>query len=281
MKKILVPTDFKESAENALDAALQISAASDQEVLILLLNIIDPERFYKVTEGGEFIDASTDEDYRKHLVHQSGLRLEEIIEKKGGKNIVGKVETGDTAQIITDYVEKEDVDLLVKGIHRTSIYEEMLFSSNSQKIIHSVTCPVLTIRNKVENFTCANMAFATDLKADISAVEPQIKEIQKMFDSKIHFVYINTPGNFYNDRRINDMKESYFQQYSFENYDFHIYNDFTIETGIAHFSDDLDADVVAISAHHFNSLMDHIHGSQTSEIVVDKSERPVITFTLK
>ncbi|MEO1652608.1 MAG: universal stress protein, partial [Bacteroidota bacterium] len=221
MKKILVPTDFKESADNALDAALQISAASDQEVLILLLNIIDPERFYKVNESGEFIDASTDEEYRKHLVHQSGLRLEELIEKKGVKNIVGRVETGDTAQIITDYVEKEAVDLLVKGIHRTSIYEEMLFASNSQKIIHSVSCPVLTIRNKVESFTCANMVFATDLKADISSVEPQIKEIQRLFESTIHFVYINTPGNFYNNRRINEMKETYFQQYSFENFEFY------------------------------------------------------------
>ena len=116
--------------------------------------------------------------------------------------------------------------------------------------------------------------------SDLSQVIPQIKEMQRIFGSSIHFVYINTPVSFYNNRRIQEMKDKCLTPFQMENYTFTIYNDFTIETGIAHFADDINADVVALASHHFNGLIDHIQTSRVSDVVIDETERPVLTFAI-
>ena len=82
MKKILVPTDFSERAEHALDVALQLAQSSDQEVLIELLNILDPERIYTITDDGDYKDLKSDEKYRELLISKAGRKMEELIEAK-------------------------------------------------------------------------------------------------------------------------------------------------------------------------------------------------------
>ena len=280
MKKILVPTDFSERAEYALDVAIQLAQSSDQEVLVELLNILDPERIYTITEDGDYKDLKNDDKYRELLISKTGRKMEDLIEAKNISNVKGTVELGKIDKVIADYVDKEGIDLVVKGAHGTSVYEEMLFVSNSDKIIHSTSCPVLTIRKPTQNFKCDNVVFAIDLESDLAKVIPQIKEMQRIFGSSIHFVYINTPVSFYNNRRIQEKKDQCLTPHHMENYTFTIYNDFTIETGIAHFADDINADVVALASHHFDGLIDHIQTSRVSDIVIDETERPVLTFAI-
>lgn len=280
MKKLLVPTDFSEPAGYALDVAIQLAQSSDQEVLIVLVNILDPERIYTITEDGDYKDLSTDEKYRDLLIGKAGQKLETLIESKKIPALKGLVELGEFNAVINQIVDREGIDLIVKGVHGTSVYEEMLFVSNTDKLIHAAKCPVLNIRKKIEHLKCDNVVFATDLKNDLATVIPQIKEMQRIYGCSIHFVYINTPVSFYNNRRIQDMKNTILAPFNLENYTFTIYNDFTVETGIAHFADDINADIVALASHHFKGLIDHILDSRTSDVVLDETERPVMTFAI-
>ncbi len=281
MKKILVPTNFTEYANNALHLALSLAEKSDQDVVVQLLHVINPEKFYTITEDGDYMDASKDENYRQHLVEKAGEKLEEMIENTQSQKLTASVETGDIQTIVSEYVERESIDLLVTGAHETSIYEELLFVSNIDKIIHAVSCPVLTITKKAENFKADNVIFATDLKADLSPMMPQLKEFQRLFGSTIHLVYINTPNDFLNNRRINDMKETYIESQGFQDYTFTIYNDFTVETGITNFAQDVDADIIALPSHHFNSMLDEVSTNRISDIVIDEAKRPVLTFSVQ
>lgn len=277
MKKILVPIDFSESANNALDVAFQISKKSD--ILIILLTVVELDKFHTTAEDGTYISAENDDKFKAHLIHQAGLRLEEIIVAYEANNMLGKVETGDVVEAIQTYIKKESIDLVVMGTHRTSAYEEMLFGSHTEKIIHSIDCPVLTIRNKIDAFNAKNIVFATVFDELAYRVVTQIQTMQNLFDANLHLVYINTPVNFYNSRKINEMKEEFVQKNQLKNFTFTIYNDFTVETGIAHFSDDIDADVIALAAKHFSDLFDYTISIHTSDVLIDKTNRPVLTFS--
>lgn len=276
MKKILIATDFSENAKNALEAAMYIAQKSD--TLLVLLHVINPEQFYTVNTDGEFKDASSDNNYKDHLLQIAGQRMEKLIEEYKLTNAIGKIEEGNIPKVIHEYVAKEEVDLLVIGTHGTSAYEEMLFGSNTDKIIRISPCPVLVMHQKAENFKLDNIILATDLKDNEENVMVQLKKIQELFQSTIHLVYINTPVNFYNTRRIQEMKDAFVAKYELKEYQFTIYDDYTAATGIGHFSDDIDADVIAIASHHFGDLLDQATSAHVTDVVVDETKRPVLAF---
>ncbi len=278
MKKILIPTDFSEAANNALEAAIQIAKKSDQDLSLILVNVIDLDRYFTTNEAGEYVDARTDEKYKQHLIHSSGEKLGKLIEEYQLSNAEAKVEMGDVVAIINDYVENQGVDLIVIGAHTTSAYQEMLFSSTTDRVIRTVLCPVLSVRGKINQLKADNIVFATNLDEAHDRVFEQIKEIQRLFGSTLHLVYINTPSEFYNHRRIQSMKEEFLKKYPFENYTFSIYDDFTVETGVAHFLEDSEADMLALASTHFNNYLDYTTTMHTSDVITDEVQKPVITF---
>lgn len=278
MKKILIPTDFSEAANNALEAAIQIAKKSDQDLSLILMNVVDLDRYFTTNEEGEYVDARTDEKYKQHLIHTAGEKLGELIAQYQLSNAVAKVETGDVIEVINDHVENQGVDMIVIGAHTTSVYQEMLFSSTTDRVIRTVLCPVLTVRGKVNQLKADNIVFATNFSEAHERVFSQIKEIQRLFGSTIHLVYINTPSEFYNSRRIHSMKDDFLAKYPFENYTFSIYDDFTVETGIAHFLEDSGADMLALASTHFNNYLDYTTSVHTTDVLTDEVQKPVITF---
>ncbi|GAB4396548.1 MAG: universal stress protein [Microscillaceae bacterium] len=279
MKKLLVPTDFTPASHNALEVALQIAKKSGEDTLIYLLNVIDLKHFHKLNNEGQYVDALTDNAYRDHLIHDAGVRLQSLMVEAATSSLVARVETGEVTEVINQYVAQEKIDLVVLGAKTTSLQEEMLFFSTTDRVIRTLTCPVLTIRRKNEDFKAQNMVLATNLTDPIEEAAPQIKAMQKLFGATLHLVYINTPGDFYNNSRIQDMKNEFVAKYGFENYTFTIYNDFTIETGIAHFAEDANADILAISARHLNDTLDYVANTFRTEIIMDEVSRPVLTFS--
>ncbi|NJO03490.1 MAG: universal stress protein [Bacteroidia bacterium] len=278
MKKILVPTDLSEHSQHALDVAIQISQKSELE--IILLNVIDLEKFYTTAEDGTYINASQDEGYKQHLSDQANKRLSEILDQVASDRILARVETGDLIEQLSKCVTQESIDLVIIGAHGTSIYEEMLFGSNANHIMRALKCPVLTIRDQVKDFKVDSMVFATSLRDNLDYALPQIRAIQQLFGSVIHLVYINTPVDFFNQRKINEMRDNFLAKHPLNSYTFTIYNDYTIETGIAHFSDDVDADIVALAAHQVDDMLDYILSTHTSDVIIDEAKRPVLAFSI-
>lgn len=278
MKKILVPTDFSENADNALHLVAQL--AEKAEVEIVLLNVINPENFYTTNETGEFLDASADENYRNHLKEKSQNRLQELANDYPALKSSIKVEFGKVTDIINQCVEKEEADSVVIGRHSASIYEDMIFGTNAESIIRTVHCPVLNVRGRIDDFKMDKVAFATNLQDDLGKVISQINVLKSLFQANVHLTYVNTPADFFNTRRINEMKDEFIAKYPIEFSEFYIYDDFTIETGITHFAEDIDADVIALAAPHFNGLVEYMGNTRISDVVMDETERPVLTFSI-
>ncbi len=280
MKKLLLPTDFSEHASNALDLVRQFAEMSSETIQLVLLHVINPERFIKVGEDGTYLDASKDENYCQVLKNNAQEQIEETQKAHPSLDIQGFVENGDVTELIQRYADEQAVDLVVIGSKVHHIYEEMLFGSSTDRIIRNVKTPVLTVRSKVEGASFKNLVLASDLKDENNPVFAQLKSMQALFGAQIHLVYINTPGSFYNTRRIREMKDTFLSKHPLENYTFHIYDDFTIETGIAHFCEDVRADIVALGAHHMGNLLEYTHHSHTADVLIDELSRPVLTFSL-
>jgi nucleotide-binding universal stress UspA family protein len=274
MKRILVPTDFSEHAEDALKAAAQIAKKNDSEIIILhMLELPSqmsdavlggasiPETMLFVQKANETLDEVSSRSYL------DGIPVTEIV--KMDKPIHG------ITQISKDY----DVDLVVMGSHGHSAIEELLIGSNTEKVVRNSEIPVLVIKKNASGFNTSNIVFASDFSNEAKKAFEKLLTFTKPFDSKIHLVTICTPNSFKPTHVIETAMHEFISEFNLTHYSTHIYNDTNIEKGIINFSNSVNADIIGMCTHGRTGFAHFFNGS-ISEGLVNHAVRPVITFKI-
>ncbi len=278
MKTILVPTDFSEQAENALDLASQI--AQKQEGKIILLNVIEPIKSYVAATDGMYIDTSVEQKYIDYLKDNAKNHLDGLIKKFPHVQIEPRVTLGPIFSSINEVIASHQATLIVMGTQGVSGLDELLIGSNTEKVVRTATCPVLTVRGKLENITLKDIAFATDFNAAHVKIVEDLKQYQAFFGSHIHLLFVNVPNDFSTHRDIVRKKNQFVEQSGLENYTFHVYDEINEENGIIYFAEDNDMDMIVVATRQRTGLAHLISGS-IAEDVVNHADRPVMTFGTK
>ena len=148
-KTILVPHAGTPGGDEALKHAL---FAAKETSKIIILHVVEkinyPASFGISSSDREKLLKNIDdanEEIRNDM-EQKMERISEQCKEKGIESIV-KVEIGDAAEMILDYVEKEKVDLIVMSKRRKLKGMKKLLSlgSVSRKIVENVTCPITLV----------------------------------------------------------------------------------------------------------------------------------------
>jgi nucleotide-binding universal stress UspA family protein len=142
-KKIVVPIDGSGWSERAIPHAVDIARNNNSE--LILLHVFKPPASEYV---GDLALANQDdqlnqlrEDAKQHLM---GIRNEIRGEKMNVR--VQFIEGTGVASIICDYINSEDVDLVVMTSHGRTGIIRWLFGSVANKVMQGVTVPVMIIR---------------------------------------------------------------------------------------------------------------------------------------
>jgi nucleotide-binding universal stress UspA family protein len=145
-ERILFPTDFSESAENALRYA--ISLAKKYGSKLYVVHVVEP--FTYTTDFG--IDYSAQ---YKDLEASAKKLLDEIVVSIKGNNIAveGAVLSGEPFVEIIKHVKQKHIDLIVMATHGRTGIEHMLLGSVAEKVVRKSPCPVLTIKKTGQTFT--------------------------------------------------------------------------------------------------------------------------------
>ena len=101
----------------------------------------------------------------------------------------------------------------------------------------------------------------------------------KLLDSKLHLVYINTPGDEFLSTDDAYEKISEFLDKANAGLEVEIYNDYTVEKGVINYSKKIGADLIGIPTHGRRGLSHFFMGS-IGEDIANHSEAPVITFKI-
>lgn len=277
MKKILVPVDFSEHSENALEVAANIAKNHDSELVVVHMMGL-AQSVINRDESKEVFEAM----YHMKLAKQ---QFEEFLEKDFLEGI--KVHTTvQNYKIFSelDGVAKEfEADLIVMGSHGASGIREVFVGSNTEKVVRTSSVPVLVIKNRIMNFNIEQMVFACDFSLEFIPAFKKARELANKFNSKFQLLYVNTPDRF---RRSSEMEARAFKflvnakDDAMDLYDsIKYYSDTTIEDGIFSFSNNYNADVIAIPTHGRRGLAHFFTGSVGEELV-NHSDIPVITFKI-
>jgi glycine betaine transporter len=141
-KNILVPTDFSECSDKALQKAVDI--ASQNKAQIYLLHVVD-----KVIQcaGDYCLDYALVEQVEKQSVKYSEERLKKEAEAIASKDIriIFDVMKGNTYETILAEQQDKAVDLIVIGSHgRKGLIHHL--GSIADKVVRGAKCPVLLVK---------------------------------------------------------------------------------------------------------------------------------------
>lgn len=277
MKKILVPTDFSENAENALQTAALLARRFGSEIYLLHMLELPTHMTNPVGEA-----RSNDLPEAIGFMKLAKKRFTEILSRPYLKDLKvhETVEFHQAFDGIMETSKQHDCDFIVMGSKGASGFKEMFIGSNTEKVVRTSDVPVLVIKEHQDDFNVKNFVFATNLDSNNKKTLESVVNFARLMEARLHLLYINTANEFITSKDTETYLEKYVEGIGFDNYEFHIYNDDTVERGIVNFSKKIDADLIGIATHGRKGLSHFFNGS-ISEDLVNHAHKPVITFKLE
>ena len=273
MKRILVPTDFSEQAENALKIAAQMAAKNDGEIF-LLHSMEIPLHLANSGETGSLPEAL-------YFIKLAEKRFSELLKKPFLQDITiyETIGHGEIYDDIKEAVTKNNIDLIIMGSHGASGFREMFIGSNTEKVVRTSNIPVLVIKNHHANFEVRDFVFATDFSEECRKPFVQAQNFAQTVGAHIHLLLINTPSGFKTTAEARTLMEKFVKGTAVGNYTLNIYNDVSVEKGILNFAKEIKAQLIGMSTHGRKGLSHFFNGS-ISEDMVNHANMPVITFKI-
>lgn len=277
MKKIIVPIDFSEYSEYALETASNLAKKNDAEILAL-----------HMLEMSEAILTRTGSDMQMETLFFLQLaekRFDEFLNKDylKGVKVTPIVKHFRVFSEVNDVATEYGADLVVIGSHGASGIKEFFIGSNTEKVVRHSNIPVLVIKHNPILTEFENVVFACDFSDD--AVKPYINASKffKKLGTKMHLIYVNLPNeSFRSTTEMENKVYSFFKKVE-EEYDhsksIKFYSDYTIERGILNYANVIGADLIALATHGRKGVAHFFEGS-ISEDVANHSTLPVMTFKI-
>lgn len=192
MRKILIPTDFSENSMNAIKYATELFKHGRSE--IYLLHAFS-EAVYEAK--ARLADAVFD-DLKQKALQKAEQQLEETKNQILGfspnpkHNLHTIAEFGLLVDSVNDWVEKENIDVVVMGTKGETADKKITFGSNTLQVIKYVKCPVLAIPAVYGDVHPKNILFPTDYQLPYKRRELKlVSSIAKCFVCKVDFLYVS------------------------------------------------------------------------------------------
>ena len=281
MRRILVPTDFSEQAQNAYEVAVAIARKTG--AAIKLLHVVEMPHSPSFSATGDVITPDNMEQvYVLRLLESTREQMNHLIDSVDheGIDVVQDVDVDRPINKIRRTIKEDEVDLVVMGSKGSSGLDEFLIGSNTEKVVRTADCPVLTVKRRLKDFNVSEIVLPSDFKKEIRHAMDRFKAFQKLFDARLHLVYINTPGAFESSGELRRRLEDAAERYGLQNYTINVYNDTIEEDGILHFANDINADLIMMATHGRTGLS-HLLSGSIAEDLVNHTNIPVLTFHLK
>ena len=261
--QILVPTDFSDCANYAAEIAIKLAQQSNATVHFLTIYDLLPNQ---------------------ELERKKQFALTQIETKYANKGVGIKTAyiKGKFIQTINDYLEANNIGLLVMGSHGASGLNEIMIGSNTQKVVRNINFPILVIKENLENVDFKNIVFASDFSLKEKNIFERFLEFIKQFpEPHIHLVAVNT-SSFFNQPEflLRDALKEFKEMAGEIPCTTNIQYNFNVENGIEYFSETIDADLIVVSNYQKSMLRKLFVGS-TVEALVNHSKTPILSLDFK
>jgi nucleotide-binding universal stress UspA family protein len=151
-KTILVPHDFSELSDDAVETAIKIAGKCEN---VTVLHVVDPTPLYGYADGSGEMGGSFDigipsivqADEIDEDQQQRAIRL--LQGQFGDAQHVGlkfATTVNDASHGIADYASENEFDLIVMPSHGRTGVKRLLIGSVTERVVRLAHCPVMVLR---------------------------------------------------------------------------------------------------------------------------------------
>jgi nucleotide-binding universal stress UspA family protein len=139
VKRMLVPTDFSDCSQAAVEYA--VSLAKDFQAQVFLLHVMEPPVY-----GLDF--SLMHPGVLPNIRHKLVEMMQQCVDQLGGEGVeaAGDFVIGVPSVEIIKAAKKREADLIVMGTHGRTGLSHIMLGSTAERVIQRAHCPVLTVK---------------------------------------------------------------------------------------------------------------------------------------
>ena len=267
VKKILFPTDFSPTAQNAFKHCLIL--ADYYQAKIEVLHVVFPE--YAAMDVPVVSMATTREkvDAAIPVMHsflELGLsQTQALYTFQAIPRVEEKVEIGIAVGTIVKQANEHDADLIMMGTKGSHNTLEKAFGSVSTGVIEQAKCPVMLIPEFAQWKPTHIVAYATDLSESDPYHFWKAAEMLTPFHPLLHVINIHK-GDAHDQIAIDELKKIFSDNTPAVQISFHQEKHDSIATGLEEFVDNYGVDLLVMYSPHRSWVERWFHHSQTRDV---------------
>lgn len=254
MNNILIPTDFSENSNYALEYASFIARAKGGKLIILHIRKDEKSVSDQLQET-------------RKLPFFKGMDVQ--IVTREGKSI---------SKTINRVGIEFNVELIIMGSNGISNVGELLLGSNTENVIRNSEFNVLTIKHKMLSLGLGSVLFPSDFSPESYAVFETVKAFADTFNAKVHLLRVVTSSKEEKSKKIANKMDAFVKYFELDENTVEkvIYKDKTRELGVLNYSIDKDIDMIAIGSHGKGIVRKLVKESISQDLVRD-TFKPILT----
>lgn len=261
MNTILIPTDFSEAANHAVDYAIEIGRQTNAKIVLF--------HVYQIPVVSSEIPVVFPINEIEETAMHSLQNIKRTIHEKHGQEI--EIEClcryGFPVDEITKQADQLRVSLIVMGMKGMGYLAEKLFGSTVTSLIKKIKQPVLVIGEKVSYKPIQKIVLACDyMKFQNQTVFMPLKELTALFQA--HIYVLNVVKDLQELTTVSKAVEGIKLNHSLEgvHHSFHQAENDDIIDGINGFVEQEHADMLAMIPHKHNILGAFFHEPNTKQM---------------
>lgn len=199
IQKILVPYDFSETSELALEHASFMAKLLKAE--LTLLHVVES---YSFTSAISNAFSKTQRDFESKVESSANENLQQIannLHHKDGIKVNIRTDVGKIYKTIISVGEEIDTDIIIMGTHGVSGVQELLIGSNAFRVVSAASCPVITVQTHARKIGFKDIILPIDNSKESRQKVIHAIEIAKHYNSVIHIAGIVTMSDLELQRR--------------------------------------------------------------------------------
>lgn len=262
MKNILLPTDFSENSKNAIKFAMEFFEGETCKFHIL--NSQKPSGYITAdvlygAPGTTIYDGILN-DNKKEL--EKMIRFCESISEKEDFLFVPKLDFDNIVEAVNQAVDLNNIELIVMGTNGATGANEVVFGSNTLKIIRNVDCPVIVVPHQYTFEKIESIMLSLNYQYEVSKKSFNvILEIVKKHNASLKILEIEEENIELTSQR--NQTEDMFKEIGFERFSL---KNIPISIAINAFEQLIPVQLHAMVVERKTFLDRFIFGSETSKI---------------
>ena len=196
IKQILVPTDFSENAQHALDYAVALAKECSATIHLLHTPVVPTYLLMDLSysPGPEAVTRILNDS-------QDSLDAQAKEVAAAGVQLFTAIREGTVHEVIRDYAKEHDVDLVVVGTHGRSGVSKLMYGSVTERVIKTVHTPIIVVPPGIDAKPPTAIAVAYDFSGPSKRAAGIAQAIHCVEPGPLHIVhsYLDVWGE-YTDR---------------------------------------------------------------------------------